>query len=516
MIIPVKISPDGSAVTGTIAGRNNENRATTLQFFMPEELRDYGFIIDIEAGGQKFYDAISGDFNELTYTLKSDILQSNPVRFQVVAGRDADDPAREIVWKSNIFTMQVSDSINAESEFDPDEHTDILLTLQQEIDSKLGDAPKDGEQYARQNGAWEVVEGGGGGDGKPTSITSSSLDVGGSGYNRTVNLAQATKDKLAEIDTLDDRVDDLDVDMAEVNEALAGKFNTPTGTPSNGYTVVYSNGATQWRGPMTETNSQSSTDDVARTVSPRVLNLRFATHSEVNDEASAREQADSDLEVSVINESGARADGDTDTLNAAKDYVAEYAGDLNEDTREYARELASDAVSEANGYTDEEIAAALADINLTHMAGPYATVEDIPTPYDTNDLYLVGASAPYQVYVVIDGGLVDIGSSDTDLTNYYDKSEVDDKISEVAIKSDELTITIEDGTISISEPILETIEDIYQKTNKLEDDMGDEIDNRETGDSETLESAKEYTDEQISAALGDIATVLDAINGEEE
>jgi len=59
------------------------------------------------------------------------------------------------------------------------------------------------------------------------------------------------------------------------------------------------------------------------------------------------------------------------------------------------------------------------------FAGPYASVTDLPVPGDTNILYLVGTSAPYQIYSWIDGEYVLVGSTSIDLSDYYTKEEVD-------------------------------------------------------------------------------------------
>jgi hypothetical protein len=61
----------------------------------------------------------------------------------------------------------------------------------------------------------------------------------------------------------------------------------------------------------------------------------------------------------------------------------------------------------------------IAGVNTMHIAGPYAAIEDIPTPYDDNDLYLVGEAAPYNIYVYSATleGLLLLGSSDIDLSN---------------------------------------------------------------------------------------------------
>jgi hypothetical protein len=84
------------------------------------------------------------------------------------------------------------------------------------------------------------------------------------------------------------------------------------------------------------------------------------------------------------------------------------------------------------------------------MRGPFPTVGDVPTPYDQSDIYLIGSAPPYALYKGALGGpggdqpiLVSIGSTDVDLSNYYDKEEVDDLLDEkvnVATAADEIMV----------------------------------------------------------------------------
>jgi len=108
-----------------LIGHINENEVVTLSFIVDDSLSDYGFILDIElSNGDKSYDAV---LIGTPYIVNSAILQGDKVKFQLVAGKD------EEVWKSDIWTMGIQPSINAEEEFNPDEHVDILLTIQEEI-----------------------------------------------------------------------------------------------------------------------------------------------------------------------------------------------------------------------------------------------------------------------------------------------------------------------------------------------------------------------------------------------
>jgi hypothetical protein len=62
--------------------------------------------------------------------------------------------------------------------------------------------------------------------------------------------------------------------------------------------------------------------------------------------------------------------------------------------------------------------------NTSELAGPYPDVPSVPTPYDTNNMYLIGAAAPYTIYLAVGGVLVATGSTSVDLSNYYTKTQI--------------------------------------------------------------------------------------------
>ena len=56
-------------------------------------------------------------------------------------------------------------------------------------------------------------------------------------------------------------------------------------------------------------------------------------------------------------------------------------------------------------------------------------VTELPTTGQSNIIYFLGTQAPYTEYMWINGAWEVIGSTDTDLSNYYTKAQVDSKIS---------------------------------------------------------------------------------------
>jgi collagen triple helix repeat protein len=82
------------------------------------------------------------------------------------------------------------------------------------------------------------------------------------------------------------------------------------------------------------------------------------------------------------------------------------------------------ATSLSDRYTKEEINNIVANINTAKFEGPFGSVEEIKGPYDSNNLYLVGSTAPYAIYALVGGSLQNIGNTGADLSKYAIKDEV--------------------------------------------------------------------------------------------
>lgn len=82
------------------------------------------------------------------------------------------------------------------------------------------------------------------------------------------------------------------------------------------------------------------------------------------------------------------------------------------------------AASLNDRYTKEEINNIVANINTAKFEGPFGSVEEIKGPYDSNNLYLVGSTAPYAIYALVGSTLQNIGNTGTDLSKYALKDEV--------------------------------------------------------------------------------------------
>ena len=75
-------------------------------------------------------------------------------------------------------------------------------------------------------------------------------------------------------------------------------------------------------------------------------------------------------------------------------------------------------------YTKEEVNNIVANINTAKFEGPFGSVEEIKGPYDSNNLYLVGSTAPYAIYALVGTTLQNIGNTGADLSKYAIKDEV--------------------------------------------------------------------------------------------
>lgn len=76
-------------------------------------------------------------------------------------------------------------------------------------------------------------------------------------------------------------------------------------------------------------------------------------------------------------------------------------------------------------YSKEEVNALIAGVNTASQEGPFASPDEIPEPYDSNSLYLVGNTAPYAIYVLLSGELVNVGNTGVDMSSYAIKADVE-------------------------------------------------------------------------------------------
>lgn len=117
-------------------GNDSENKVETLDFEFPEEFKDFNKYIEFQIKGEKCVDLIRNN----QYVITRSIAKYGKIKTQIVLKKIIDNDT--VVFKSNIFTVNVSASINASEEIEQTLQVDIIQTLSQnisEIENKVSD-----------------------------------------------------------------------------------------------------------------------------------------------------------------------------------------------------------------------------------------------------------------------------------------------------------------------------------------------------------------------------------------
>lgn len=117
-------------------GNDSENKVETLDFEFPGEFEDFSKYIEFQIKGEKCVDLIRNN----QYLITRSIAKYGKIKTQIVLKKIVDNDT--IVFKSNIFTINVSASINASEEIEQILQVDIIQTLSQnisEIENKVID-----------------------------------------------------------------------------------------------------------------------------------------------------------------------------------------------------------------------------------------------------------------------------------------------------------------------------------------------------------------------------------------
>lgn len=121
-------------------GNDSENKVETLDFEFPEEFKDFNKYIEFQIKGEKCVDLIRNN----QYVITRSIAKYGKIKTQIVLKKIIDNDT--VVFKSNIFTVNVSASINASEGIEQTLQVDIIQTLSQnisEIENKVADLKKD-------------------------------------------------------------------------------------------------------------------------------------------------------------------------------------------------------------------------------------------------------------------------------------------------------------------------------------------------------------------------------------
>ncbi len=108
-------------------GNDSENKVETLEFEFPEEFKEFNKYIEFQIKGEKCADLIQNN----QYVITRSIARYGKIKTQIVLKKIVDNDT--IVFKSNIFTVNVSASINATEEIEQALHVDIIQTFSQNI-----------------------------------------------------------------------------------------------------------------------------------------------------------------------------------------------------------------------------------------------------------------------------------------------------------------------------------------------------------------------------------------------
>ena len=123
------------------AGNILENQATTIEFTVPEELKEYSKYIEIEDCENKCIDKIENN----VYVVRRNITKHKEIKAQIVFKKLEDD----IVFKTDKFTLLFGESVNAEKEIEEEKHgilDEIELDLQKSKENITNIEEKQEEQ----------------------------------------------------------------------------------------------------------------------------------------------------------------------------------------------------------------------------------------------------------------------------------------------------------------------------------------------------------------------------------
>lgn len=88
-------------------GNDSENKVETLEFEFPEEYEDFTKYIEFQIKGEKYVDLIEDN----KYVITREVAKYGKIKTQVVLKKNTENDV--MVFKSDIFTLTVSNSINA-------------------------------------------------------------------------------------------------------------------------------------------------------------------------------------------------------------------------------------------------------------------------------------------------------------------------------------------------------------------------------------------------------------------
>ena len=116
-------------------GNDSENKVETLEFEFPEEYRDFTKYIEFQIKGEKYVDLIEDN----KYVITREVAKYGKIKTQVVLKKNTENDV--MIFKSDVFTLTVSNSINATE--------NLIYTVGVDLIEKI--VTKNNEQDTRLN-----------------------------------------------------------------------------------------------------------------------------------------------------------------------------------------------------------------------------------------------------------------------------------------------------------------------------------------------------------------------------
>lgn len=88
-------------------GNDSENKVETLEFEFPEEYEDFTKYIEFQIRGEKYVDLIKDN----KYVITKEVAKQGKIKTQLVLKKKIENDT--LIFKSNVFELNVSKSINA-------------------------------------------------------------------------------------------------------------------------------------------------------------------------------------------------------------------------------------------------------------------------------------------------------------------------------------------------------------------------------------------------------------------
>lgn len=88
-------------------GNDSENKVETLEFEFPEEYEDFTKYIEFQIRGEKYVDLIKDN----KYVITKEVAKQGKIKTQLVLKKNIENDT--LIFKSNVFELNVSKSINA-------------------------------------------------------------------------------------------------------------------------------------------------------------------------------------------------------------------------------------------------------------------------------------------------------------------------------------------------------------------------------------------------------------------